>query len=74
MTQRAVEAATDHSLAIDWAAVEELAHASTPIDAFAYDADGRWSTLLVRIGTDKADCSEVFLWLRNEPAPRGVIH
>ncbi len=63
--QRDTEAATDHSLSIDWKAVDALALAANPIPEFTFDSAGKWSTLLVRIGTDKPDCSEVFIWLRN---------
>ena len=63
--QRDTEAAADHSLSINWTEVEALALATTPIPEFTFDSTGKWSTLLVRIATDKPDCSEVFIWLRN---------
>lgn len=72
--QRLTEVATDHALTIDWKAVDALSLATTPISEFAFDSAGKWSTLLVRVGTDKSDCSEVFIWLRNITPARPVTH
>ncbi len=68
------ESAADHTMTIDWAKVDALAVATPPISAFAFDSAGVWSTLLVRVSTDKADCSEVFVWLRNFTPARPVTH
>lgn len=65
VVKRDSEAAAEHSLSIDWKEVDALAVATNPIPEFTFDSAGKWSTLLVRIETDKPDCSEVFIWLRN---------
>jgi hypothetical protein len=74
VVQRESQAAAEHALSINWQEVETLAVATTPIPEFTFDADGKWATLLVRIATDKPDCSEVFIWLRNITPERAVTH
>ncbi len=74
VAKRSDERATDHSLSIDWAKVDALAIAESPLPEFEFDQAGAWSTLLLRIGTDKPDCSELFIWLRNTPPARAVTH
>lgn len=67
-------ASADHSLSINWKLVDEMARVEKPISQFDFDTTGRWSTLLVRIGTDMTGCSEVYLWLRNVTPERAATH
>ncbi|MSQ90487.1 MAG: DUF1573 domain-containing protein [Phycisphaerales bacterium] len=71
---RSIDPGTDHSLSIDWTLVDALARAIPAHAGFAFDSSGVWTTLLVRIATDKPDCSEIFVWLRNAAPARPATH
>lgn len=71
---RSLSPATDHSLSVDWAAADAFAVAHPAHPDVAVDAVGNWTTLLVRISTDKLDCSQVFLWLRNNATTKPQTH
>lgn len=69
---RSSERALEQSASINWTAIDALAAMTPPPTAFTFDENGRWTTLLVRIATDAAECSEVFLWVKNAAPARAA--
>lgn len=61
-------ALSEHIVTVDWAAVDALVQEGrSPSPLVTVDPNGRWSSLILAVRTDRTDCPEVFVLVRNTP-------
>jgi len=61
-------ALSEHIVTVDWAAVDALVQdgrSTSPL--VTVDPNGRWSMLTLAVRTNRADCPDVFILVRNTP-------
>jgi hypothetical protein len=61
-------AVSEQIVMIDWSAVDQLVQEGRPVSPLVtVDANGRWATLILTVRTDRRDCPDVFVMVRNTP-------
>jgi len=59
---------SEQIVTIDWSAVDQLVQDGRAVSPLVtVDANGRWTTLILTVRTDRIDCPDVFVLVRNTP-------